>query len=157
MARWIREAEKCLGVREIKGEKHNPEILQMWKDARLSGIKDDETPWCAGFACAVLERSGIRSPRSAASRSFVDWGVSLGTPIFGCLVVFSRDGGGHVGFVVGRNARGDLMVLGGNQSDEVNVRAFKRDRVLAYVWPEGESPEEFDLPLIEGEYSVRES
>ena len=49
---WMDFAKALIGVKEIPGTKHNPEILQMWKDLKRSGIKDDETPWCAGFVGA---------------------------------------------------------------------------------------------------------
>jgi hypothetical protein len=42
---------------------------------------------------------------------------------------------------VGEDAAGNLLILGGNQGDAVNVRAFPRARVLAYRWPPGR-----DLP-----------
>lgn len=132
---WIKEARKYIGLREIKGANHSPEILQFWKDIKRGGIKDDETPWCAAFVGAMLERAGIQSSRSDGSKSFLNWGVKLNEPTVGCIVVFTRDGGGHVGFVVGRDAAGNLLVLGGNQSDAVNVKAFGRDRVVGYRWP----------------------
>ena len=45
--RWLVEARKYMGQMEIKGPRHNPLILQFWKDIKRGGIKDDETPWCA--------------------------------------------------------------------------------------------------------------
>ena len=42
-------------------------------------------------------------------------GKRLTKPAYGCLVVFTRQGGGHVGFVVGKDKAGNLLVLGGNQ------------------------------------------
>ena len=63
MARWIELARKFIGLHEVKGKEHNPEILQMWKDIKRGGIKDDETPWCAAFVGAMLERAGIKSSR----------------------------------------------------------------------------------------------
>jgi hypothetical protein len=48
---------------EIKGPRHNPLILQFWKGIKRGGIKDDETPWCAAFVGAMLERAGIKSTR----------------------------------------------------------------------------------------------
>lgn len=136
-APWILEAKKFVGLKEIKGSAHAPEILQMWKDIKRGGIKDDETPWCAAFVGACLERVGIRSTRFESARSYAGWGQPLKEPAAGCVVVFNREGGGHVGFVVGRDTRGNLLVLGGNQSDEVNVRAFSTERVIAYRWPDG--------------------
>lgn len=133
---WVTEAMKDLGVRETKGSQHTEEVLQMWKDAKLSGIKNDEIPWCAGAMCAWLERAGIRSPRADSARSFATWGKGLDQPEYGCIVVFTRDGGGHVGIVVGQDSKGNLLILGGNQGDMVKVAAFKRDRVSAYRYPE---------------------
>lgn len=136
--RWITLAKKLQGLKEIKGAQHEPEILQMWRDIKRSGIKNDETPWCAAFVGSVLERSAIRSTRFESARSYLDWGVKLDKPVYGCIVVFSRNGGGHVGFVVGQDANGNLLVLGGNQNDEVNIRSFPKDRVVGYRYPVGE-------------------
>lgn len=43
--------------------------------------------------------------------------------------------GGHVGFVVGRDTRSNLMVLGGNQGDAVSVAAFLPSRATGFYWP----------------------
>lgn len=132
---WLVEARRFMGQREVKGPAHNAVIVDWWKTIKRGGIKDDETPWCAAFAGAMLERVGVRSTRFESAKSYLDWGVPLSAPAVGCIVVFSRDGGGHVGFVVGKDAKGGLLVLGGNQGDEVNVRTFARDRVVGYRWP----------------------
>lgn len=42
-------------------------------------------------------------------------------PELGCIVVFTRQGGGHVGFAVGRDKFGNLLILGGNQSDAMTI------------------------------------
>lgn len=134
---WLAEARRHIGTREIKGMKHEPKILTWWRAIRRGGIKDDETPWCAAFAGGCLEAVGIVSSRFESARSYLGWGVALPAPAVGCIVVFTRDGGGHVGFVEGVDLRGNLMVLGGNQGDEVNVRAFPLTRVSGYRWPAG--------------------
>lgn len=140
---WMVVAESLKGIKEVPGAQHNPEILQMWRDIKRGGIKSDEVPWCAAFVGACLERVGIESTRFEGARSYASWGQKLAEPVAGCVVVFSRDGGGHVGFVVGQDKAGNLLVLGGNQSDEVNVRAFPRSRVTALRWPAG-----FDIPSV---------
>ncbi|EDR9797697.1 TIGR02594 family protein, partial [Salmonella enterica subsp. enterica serovar Zongo] len=61
--KWLAEARRYIGEREIKGAQHNPLIVQMWRDIKRGGIKDDETPWCAAFVGAVLEHVGIKSTR----------------------------------------------------------------------------------------------
>ncbi|MGQ4604099.1 TIGR02594 family protein [Aeromonas veronii] len=146
--RWVEEARRHIGLTEIKGAKHNPEIVAMWKAIKRGGIKDDETPWCASFVGACLERVGIPSTRFEGARSYVSWGEKLDKPVAGCVVVFSRDGGGHVGFVVGQDQSGNLLVLGGNQDDAVNVKSFKRHRVTAYRWPAGEPMPGGELPVM---------
>lgn len=127
-------AKSLIGITEIKGSKHHPEIVQFWKDIKRGGIKDDETPWCAAFVGACLERAGIQSSRFESAKSYLSWGEKLDKPAYGCVVVFTRDGGGHVGFVVGEDAKGYLQVLGGNQSDQANIRSFPKDRVSGYRW-----------------------
>lgn len=138
--RWLTEARRWLGLKEVKGAQHAPQILKWWAAIRAPFL-DDETPWCAGFVGGVLEACGIRSTRSAAARSYLKWGSLLAAPAVGCVVVFERGPTfGHVGFVVGRNAQGQLLVLGGNQGDAVTIAAFDMRRVLQYRWPAGEPP-----------------
>jgi uncharacterized protein (TIGR02594 family) len=132
---WVVEAKKHLGLTEVHGSAHSPEILQMWRDIKRGGIKDDETPWCAAFVGAMLERTGCRSSRFEGASSYLKWGTTIPEPVYGCIVVFTRKGGGHVGFVVGRTPKGELLVLGGNQSDAVNVKAFGLSRVSGFRWP----------------------
>ena len=145
--RWVDEARRHIGLTEIKGPQHNPEIVAMWKAIKRGGIRDDETPWCAAFVGACLERVGIQSTRFEGARSYASWGEKLEKPVAGCVVVFSRDGGGHVGFVVGQDKAGNLLVLGGNQADAVNVKAFPLSRVTGYRWPQGEPLPVGDLPV----------
>lgn len=137
MTSWIDTARAYIGTREYPGANSNPVILNFWKLARLAGIQNDNVPWCSGFACAAMEANGIRSPRSDSAKSWLSWGSPLSAPVLGCVVVFDRPGGNHVGFVVGQDKDGNLMVLGGNQGDAVSIAAFSRTRVAGYRWPLG--------------------
>lgn len=146
---WLAEARRHIGEREVKGPLHNAKILAWWRAIKRGGIRDDETPWCAAFVGGCLEAVGLMSSRFESAKSYLQWGVKLDHPEVGCVVVFGRDGGGHVGFVVGRDAASNLLVLGGNQGDEVNVRAFSRTRVLGFRWPAAlPLPEAIPLPLL---------
>ena len=147
--RWLAQARSHLGAREIAGRKHNPLILRWWTLIRAP-FTDDETPWCAGLVGGVLESIGIRSSRSAAARSYLQWGRALASPRPGCIVVFERGPKfGHVGFVVGADRSGNLLVLGGNQGDAVSISPFSRGRVLGYRWPANEAlPEAAPLPVL---------
>lgn len=144
---WVSEALKDYFISEVKGEKHAPRVLQMWKDAKLSGIKDDETPWCAGAVSAWLERSGIKSQRSAWARGYLNQGIELDEPKFGAIAVFERGKGGHVGFVTGVTADGRYVkCIGGNQANMVCESLFDVTRVLGYRNPTDVELE--DAPVV---------
>lgn len=158
MTKWLDEARKEIGVSEhtVAGSKA---VDQMWRDSKLSGLVGTAktVPWCAGFANAMLERAGIRSPRKDSSASYDTWGFKLTEPKYGCLVRFQRPGGGHIGFCVGKTADGKLLILGGNQSDAVNIKAFGTDRVVAYRWPEDVPIDNRPLPIGDAALSIKES
>jgi uncharacterized protein (TIGR02594 family) len=147
---WITVAKSYLGEREVHGKNHNPKIVDIWKAARIKDIvKDDETPWCAAFVSAALERAGVTSKQTGWAKGYLDWGLALKEPVPGCVVVFTRKGGGHVGFVLGVDKAKNLMVLGGNQDDAVNVKSFGRKNVVGYRWPKNHPlPMDVKLPLM---------
>jgi uncharacterized protein (TIGR02594 family) len=136
---WLRRARQEIGVSEIAGKQHSKRVLSYWELSKLP-FRDDETPWCAGFVGAMLEDCGIKSTRSGMARSYEKWGQPCGA-IPGAIVVFWRgsksSGSGHVGFVTGKDQYGNIMVLGGNQSDAVNIKPFDTSRIVGYRWPAG--------------------
>lgn len=134
---WLPLARSFIGTSEIPGPKHNSKIVQWWADIKAK-IRDDETPYCAAFVGAMLERCGIQSSRSAAARSYLLWGVPVLDPFPGCIVVFSRPGCswcGHVAFFEGFDPSGNVMALGANQANTVSVKPFAAARVLGYRSP----------------------
>jgi uncharacterized protein (TIGR02594 family) len=157
---WIIEAERHIGLREIKGSKHNSTIVR-WLTSLKAWWHDDETAWCGTFVAHCIKTAGLKIPSAwYRARAWADWGQKLNNPVVGCIVVFSREGGGHVGFVVGQDAKGNLMVLGGNQGDSVKISAFSVDRVLAYRWPSDQMiPQSKPLPVLksDGTLSKNES
>jgi uncharacterized protein (TIGR02594 family) len=139
---WLTRARDKIGLKEIAGPQHNREILDMAQDAYCGWIKDDETAWCSIFACAMLERSDVVSPRNPAARSFQAWGNDCGLEIpripLGAIVVFSRPPNpaqGHVGFAVGFRKDGAVMTLAGNQKNSVCIEPVKGERLIAVRWP----------------------
>lgn len=132
---WIQEARKHVGLKEIPGPQNNATIAN-WLQRLKAWWTDDETPWCGVFVAHCIEASGLTLPKNwMRAKAWAEWGSSLSCPVHGCVVVFERVGGGHVGFVVGCNAAGHLMVLGGNQGNAVSIAAFDRARVVACRWP----------------------
>lgn len=137
-APWMDLAQAAIGTKEIAGFKDNPEIMSYYADAGHPNTAHDETPWCAAFVSAMLERSGCANPKTLLARDFLEYGESLSEPEEGCIVVFWRvspnSWQGHVGFVTEWTAT-TVKVLGGNQADSVNVQTFKRSQVLGYRRP----------------------
>ena len=142
---WLAEARKHLGQKEIPGRLNNPWIVGIWEYLKLP-FRDDETPWCKGFVSYCLQKCGIDTPPGAAARSMQNWGVKIDKPIPGCIVVFWRGSpnsySGHVGFVTGITRGGNIVVLGGNQNDQVSEATYiakgqPGSRVVSYRWPLG--------------------
>lgn len=146
---WMDEARFHLGLAEVPGARHNTTI-QSWLMRLGAWWRDDETPWCGVFVAYCLRYSGHAVPKLwMRAREWATWGVPLAAPIQGCVVVFERPGGGHVGFVAGIDQRGRLMVLGGNQGNRVSIAPFDPARVIAYRWPaEVPVPPKRPLPVI---------
>lgn len=162
--KWLQIARGYLGVSEIPGPKHNATILK-WLDRLKAPFRDDETPWCGTFVGAVMQEAGLPSLANPwGARNWLKYGKALDRPAYGGLVIFWRGDpkgwSGHVGFVVGRDQRENLMVLGGNQGNSVSIQPFSRARVLGYRWPNIAPLEErFVLPLLNsnGKVSTNEA
>jgi uncharacterized protein (TIGR02594 family) len=127
-------AKKEVGTLEVAGAKHNPKVLQYFRDAGHPEIVNDETAWCAAFVGAMLERSGVPSTRALNARSYLKWGqpVALEDAKPGDIVVFQRGDSawqGHVAFYEAQGAT-KITVLGGNQSDSVNRSSYPISKLL---------------------------
>lgn len=140
---WMTLARSQIGVREIVGPKHSPVIMGWIAEVGASalGIKvnDDETPWCGTFMAWLMKRAGLPSPAFAVrAASWGRWGRELLGPRPGCIMVFTRDGGGHVGLYVGEDAT-HFHILGGNQSNSVSITRIAKTRLAkgGMRWPKG--------------------
>lgn len=137
---WLREARESIGLREVPGSATSP-VIAGWLASLGAWWRDDATPWCGTAVAAWMKACGIPRPKHwYRAKGWLDWGTPMAAPAVGCIVVFERQGGGHVGLVVGKDAAGRLQVLGGNQGDAVNIRAFDTARVIGYRWPPLQDP-----------------
>jgi uncharacterized protein (TIGR02594 family) len=155
---WLAHARTLIGIRETPGPANNSRIMS-WA-ARTKGwlgaaYGQDSTPWCGLFVAECIAAAGFKPARGFVglrAKAWASWGVNIGltvpNPPLGTIAVFGRDGGGHVGFVVGVHRGGDLAILGGNQSDSVNIRRFPRSRLIALRWPAG-VPVSAAAPVVE--------
>lgn len=140
---WLVFARQNLGVREIVGPKHSP-VIMGWVQklgAKVLGINvvDDETAWCGTFVAMCMFSAGLGSPPIAVRASaWGAWGRQLNGPRLGCVLVFTRSGGGHVGFYIGEDAT-HYHVRGGNQGNAVSIVRIAKSRLAkgGMRWPNG--------------------
>lgn len=97
----------------------------------LIKVNPRNTPWCAAFANAVLKKSGKKGSGSLTARSFLGWGRRVSSPVSGDVVILRTKFGYHVGFFIGRKG-GQVLVIGGNQSNSVKVTAYSARSVVQY-------------------------
>lgn len=135
-------AQRFNGIKEVSGKASNPQIMAMLTlDSKWP--EDDSVPWCSGFMNYICWLLRLPRSKSLRARSWLLVGepVHLGHAEVGFDVVILQRGGGlqpgpdvieapgHVGFYAGREG-GDVLILGGNQSDGVNISRYPQDRIL---------------------------
>ena len=141
MSPWFEIAESYVGLKEIKGVRHNPTILGWLRDFGKNigrwGKSRDETPWCAVFVSHCLASAGMTTTQSALAASYATYGKpSKLTP--GAVIVIKRKrtgsdsstgsrAGYHVGFLI-RITSTHYIILGGNQGNRVSRRRFSRKK-----------------------------
>lgn len=133
--RTLRVAIGYLGLQEFVGGRHNEIIVDMFKQIGHSWVKDDETAWCSCFVNFVALLLGLTRSGKLDARSWLNVGTEIEHPLHGDIVVVSRPGAawmGHVGVFCGYSSNGNIMILGGNQANEVNITAYKKDRLLGF-------------------------
>lgn len=82
--------------------------------------------WCARFVNTMLAKTGRQGTGSDAAASFFNYGHSSSNPHVGDIAVR----GHHVGIVAGISARGNPIVISGNNGNRVregeeSVRAYR--------------------------------
>lgn len=133
---WLDKAVTKLGQHEIAGGADNSFIVECLRRVGLPH-EHDETAWCSAFMNWCMEESGHRGTGRANARSWLAWGKSLAAPELGCVVVFSRPpkpAEGHVGLFLA-DLGSWIVVLGGNQDNQVGVKCYPKDHFLGYRWP----------------------
>lgn len=135
-------AQRFVGIKEVAGTASNPHILAMLR-LDQDWPKGDDVAWCSAFMNYIAWL--LRLPRSKSLRAR-SW-LLVGRPLHleeaeaGFDVVILKRGQGrqpgptvieapgHVGLFAGREGN-NILMLGGNQSDAVNIKPFAANRLL---------------------------
>lgn len=136
LPRTISEGLKLLNTRETPGSANNKVIMSWAKELKLTATYTaDSVPWCGLFTAYVCKRAGKSVPKAPLwALNWANYGTKVGQPVLGDILVFIRDGGGHVGFYIGEDKE-TYHVLGGNQSDNVTITRIYKKRLFAAVRP----------------------
>lgn len=128
----IRHALAEYGVIEGVGAAENPVILGWAAEVGLTAsYSSDAIPWCGLFLAVVAKRAGKPIPvKPLWALNWNRFGVAAAQPALGDVLVFKRDGGGHVALYIGEDPRA-YHVLGGNQSDRVGFTRIAKARLHA--------------------------
>jgi len=135
-------AQRFIGTAETAGVASNPLVLAMLR-LDQAWPKGDDVPWCSAFVNFVAWLLRLPRSKSLTARSWLAVGsaipLSQAVPGFD-VVILKRGTGkqpgpsvlnapGHVGFFAGVDKAG-VLVLGGNQGDQVGVASFPVSQVL---------------------------
>lgn len=155
----VKVALDMYGTLETPGTADNPVIIG-WADevedlchTKYSSwaadfYNDDSVPWCGLFVAICTSRTMQDRPerrpvdKYLSALAWANWGVAIPFKkdpkniCVGDILVFVRKGGGHVGICVGVSQDGKTVhVLGGNQSDRVNIAEIAIGRLYAVRRP----------------------
>lgn len=132
----------------------NSRILACYQ-AVGSNLSSDSTPWCAAFAGSIMKASGVQALKTLSSLAYRGFGTVV--PVndktkwrLNDIIIFSRKGGGHIGFFRGYNpSNGSILIAGGNQRDNLTETSFRGSGEMPVVsvsraWT---VPPEYDKPV----------
>jgi uncharacterized protein (TIGR02594 family) len=130
-------AQSLIGLKEVPGDKDNRSIVewaQLIGDPVTSQYKHDSVPWCGLFVAHCLTHNGIEPVKDPLwALNWVKFGTKV-KPGFGAIMSFQRPSGGHVGFYISED-KTTYHILGGNQSDMVNVARIEKTRFKGASFP----------------------
>lgn len=161
---WVEAGIKLLGLREGAGAKDNQTIIDWAHDEGgdiATDYNHDSIPWCALFANHILTKVGLKGTETLWALDFAGkWPCTrLAGPAVGAFAPMKRNGGGHIMVIVGRDQLGNIMGLGGNQSDAVTIAPFAVSRLnQGFYWPKGPSLPQYvgirSLPIVKSNGKV---
>jgi uncharacterized protein (TIGR02594 family) len=152
--RLVTDKDRAGGeARVVKGKDGKPKLGKDGKavtKAKFDGLPSlvgDHSPWCASFVNYCLREAryapGRKHMSSYTFGTDKDLFVRIKEPIYGAIRFSKRDGGGHVCYVYG-TAANKLVVIGGNQGDQICFELMNT----------GAKGEAFYIPFVYKDYAT---
>lgn len=135
MPPWMAEMNRRAGLHEVRDNSALSDWLRSW--GRYLGNPKD-LPWCGDAVESCVAKTLPDEPLPSNpfwAQAWAKFGIDARGPIVGAIGVIRWTGSsGHVGIVAGIS--GDRVnLLGGNQSNSINVSSFPRSKFIAFRWP----------------------
>jgi uncharacterized protein (TIGR02594 family) len=149
--RMLVEALKLHGTLEAPGLSNNPQILN-WADEVAMAFpspynrwaadfyKHDSIAWC-GLGMAIAAARADRAPpnKYLSALAWAEGGpgwvkVPIAGAMLGDVLIFKRNGGGHVALNVGEDET-HFHMLGANQDDAFNIRRKAKAQCVGVIRP----------------------
>lgn len=137
MSQLINIALSQYGVTETEGKKHNPKVLNYFKEIGHQWVTTDETAWCSAFMNWVALKGNVERSHKLTARSWLHIGKAIQKPKLNDVVVLWRhkksSWKGHVGLFIGYSEdQKHIYILGGNQNNQVNIKKYPAYRLLGF-------------------------
>lgn len=132
---WIERAMSVLGLHESRDNSR----LAKWLRSDGHALGDPaRLPWCGDFVETAMRLALPAEAIPANPYWALNWRKfgRASTPCLGAVASITRNGGGHVGFVVGEDFS-RFYLLGGNQKNTVSIAPIDKSRfpLGAFRWP----------------------
>lgn len=146
---WYETMVALTGIEEVPGVGDNDTILSWPRyiakqypemSQYCAQYNHDEIPWCGLTVAICMALNGIRPQYGDTDVKRFLWADSWkyfgkeSEAKKGAIMVFTRNGGGHVSLYEGEEP-GYYLIRGGNQSDMVNVTRMSKSKLTAIRWP----------------------
>jgi len=128
-------AMEYYGLKEVPGIHSNPTIMRWFRDIGYTWVQGEETAWCSCFINWLAWKLELERSGKLTARSWLDVGEEVNSPELGHVAIFWRESKtswkGHVGLYAGDDDD-FIYCLGGNQGNQVNIKAMPIDRLLEF-------------------------
>lgn len=135
MPPWMAEMHRKSGLHEVRDNAALSEWLKSW--GRYLG-NPKTLPWCGDAVESCIAKTLPQEPLPSNpffAQAWAKFGIDATAPVVGSIgVIRWTASSGHVGIVAGID--GDrINLLGGNQSNAINVSSFPRSKFISFRWP----------------------
>jgi uncharacterized protein (TIGR02594 family) len=134
MPPWMAEMHRKMGLHEVS---NTASLIEWLKIGKYLG-NPKNLPWCGDAVESCIAKTLPQEPLPSNpffAQAWKDFGIDADGPAVGAIGVIRWDpSSGHVGIVAGIS--GDRVnLLGGNQSNSINISSFPRSKLIAFRWP----------------------